>query len=147
MKNLIALLLLGLPIGLVLYINTQLPTIAMETFSQDKAASYKDGAGLLISFSQTLITISLSTLAAAGYLLLNQTYSAKVFCGSLGMICLLASVVSIYFAARLAYWASYSVVAEQGDIQFLIQLFAAQSFAQLFAASAVGALMFRVSLR
>jgi len=146
-KSFIAWLFVALPVGAVILLNSLMPNFVINPFQQEGTSEYKDGVEFLLSCSQGLTTVSLSAIAAAGFLHYKYSnISGRVCRTILSILCFFASVLSIYFSTRLGYWASFTVVSKSGDIQALLELFSLQAFSQLVAASALAGLALRIGL-
>lgn len=111
-----------------------------KEFSHNKA-NYKDSIQILLSCSQWLVTVSISTFAATGYLFIRSREHHPTLCYVFSLISLCSGIVSIYCAIILFQYSSVYLFFNMNDINYINGILKNQSFFALIAACSMSVLM------
>jgi hypothetical protein len=97
-------------------------------------ADYKDALGFLSSCSQWLVTVSLSTIAASGYLFMKSRDAHPWLCGISGTVIFCTSITSIYYSIELAQCAANFLAKSFHHIEIVGGILVEQALFALIAA-------------
>lgn len=132
LRFLVGLLLGAVPVACVLWMRDRTGLIDIEIIVP--GAQYPQALAQLGSTSESLVTISLSILAATAYLLFNRWPRLPWYGQLLGYLVFLANVIALYCGARLGYLEAISLAAESPDILPLASLLDTQALFTLLSA-------------
>jgi hypothetical protein len=115
-----------------------IPPPATVIFSN---AANKDALQIIITCSQILVTISLSTVAAGGLLTMKSGKRHPIICSIFGVVAFCATIISVYYSITIFKASSFIVATGVLDIRPVDGLLGSQATYALIAASALGALI------
>lgn len=101
----------------------------------------KDALQIIIACTQILVTISLSTVAAGGLLIMKAGKGHPIICSIFGLIAFCATAFSVYYAITIFKSSSFIIAAGVLDIRPIDGLLGSQATYALIAASALGGLI------
>ena len=123
------------PIALVWIVAADISAITIPAAFKPNAEHYPEAIERLESTSQMLVTVTLATLGAAGFLLMNNRSALNAAAAFAIFGC---SVLSLYYATKLGFYAAVSLAADQGDIVRIAPLLDNQAIAALVAGLMMG---------
>lgn len=152
------------PYFLVMAISSKVPPWAKPSLLEYNSGAYQGAVSSLMQFSNSLVTICISTCAAIGIIVTRENdpngqsgriqYEDSWFIltkVTLSLLGFSSAMASIYYGARLTYLLSYYFGANDKDplkvLSVPLQIFDLQAFFALASASCLAALIYRAMLK
>lgn len=135
-----AILLVILPFFTIYVFHIDHEMLQLDKTAGYSRADYKDALGFLSSCSQWLVTVSISTIAASGYLFVKSRDSHPWLCGVSGTIIFCASITSIYYSIELAQCSANFLAKSFHHIEIVSSILVEQAIFALVAASCLPSL-------